>query len=100
MMRGARIALLRAPTWRPLARAGLMRQRRIMVAHSGSFSGERPAAVVFPGQGAHKPGMGRDWFDAFAESRAVFDEASSALGYDVSRLCFEDAERLALTEYQ
>lgn len=60
----------------------------------------RPLALVFPGQGSQKPGMGRDFFDRYPESRAVFDEASSALGMDVPRLCFEDAERLALTEFQ
>jgi [acyl-carrier-protein] S-malonyltransferase len=59
-----------------------------------------PLAVVFPGQGSQKPGMGRDFFDAYAESRAVYETASAALGYDVAKLCFDDAERLALTEFQ
>ncbi|HEY2772511.1 MAG TPA: ACP S-malonyltransferase [Candidatus Binatia bacterium] len=57
-------------------------------------------AVVFPGQGAQKPGMGRDFFEQYAESRAVFEEASAALGYDVAALCFDDPARLALTEFQ
>lgn len=60
----------------------------------------RPLAVVFPGQGAQKPGMGRDFVERYAESRAVFDEASAAVGYDVAALCFDDTERLALTEFQ
>lgn len=60
----------------------------------------RPTAVVFPGQGAHKLGMGRDFFEAYAESRAVFEEASEAAGYDVGALCFEENPRLALTEFQ
>lgn len=60
----------------------------------------RPPAVVFPGQGSQKPGMGRDFHERYAESRAVFDEASAAAGYDMARLCFEDPERLALTEFQ
>jgi [acyl-carrier-protein] S-malonyltransferase/trans-AT polyketide synthase/acyltransferase/oxidoreductase domain-containing protein len=44
--------------------------------------------------------MGRDFFDACAESRAVYEEASDAIGYDVAALSFDDAERLALTEFQ
>ncbi|MFN2424953.1 MAG: ACP S-malonyltransferase [Candidatus Binatia bacterium] len=60
----------------------------------------RPLAVVFPGQGAQKPGMGRDFFERYVECRAVFDTASTAVGYDMSALCFEDAARLALTEFQ
>jgi [acyl-carrier-protein] S-malonyltransferase len=61
---------------------------------------DRPLAVVFPGQGSQKPGMGRDFHEAFAESRAVYEEASAALGYDIAALSFDDAERLALTEFQ
>lgn len=60
----------------------------------------RPLAIVFPGQGAQKTGMARDFCEASAESRAVFEEASDALGYDMQALCFSDAERLALTEFQ
>lgn len=56
-------------------------------------------ALVFPGQGAQKVGMGRDFFDAEACARDVFTEASDALSLDVAQLCFEDAERLALTEF-
>ena len=58
-----------------------------------------PTTVVFPGQGSQRPGMGRDFAERFAASRRVFDEASEALGLDLRRLCFEDDERLGLTEY-
>jgi [acyl-carrier-protein] S-malonyltransferase len=55
-------------------------------------------AFVFPGQGSQKVGMGRELCDAFPLSRAVFDEADSALGFPLSRLCFEGPEdELALT---
>jgi [acyl-carrier-protein] S-malonyltransferase len=56
-------------------------------------------AVVFPGQGTQRAGMARDFHDAFEESRRVFAEASDALGLDVAALCFDDADRLALTEF-
>src|SRR5215813_4748143 len=58
-----------------------------------------PTAVVFPGQGSQRPGMGRDFDERFPASRQVYDEASEALGLDLRRLCFEADDRLRLTEY-
>ncbi len=49
-------------------------------------------AFVFPGQGSQQAGMGRALAEAFPESRAVFDEADRALGFSLSRLCFEGPE--------
>lgn len=49
-------------------------------------------AFVFPGQGSQKVGMGRAWADAFPAARATFDEASSALGFDLAKLCWEGPE--------
>jgi [acyl-carrier-protein] S-malonyltransferase len=49
-------------------------------------------AFVFPGQGSQAVGMGRALADAFPESRAVFEEAESSLGFALSRLCFEGPE--------
>ncbi len=46
-------------------------------------------AVLFPGQGSQRPGMGRALFEAFPEARAVFEEADSVLGEPLSALCFE-----------
>jgi [acyl-carrier-protein] S-malonyltransferase len=57
-------------------------------------------AFVFPGQGSQSVGMGKALVEAQPALRAVYDEASSVLGYDVASLCFEGpAERLNLTEY-
>jgi len=56
-------------------------------------------AIVFPGQGSQRAGMGRDFCDRFAASRAVFAEASDALGLDVGALCFSEDPRLDLTEF-
>ena len=54
--------------------------------------------IVFPGQGSQKNGMAQDFFDQFKEARDVFSEASDALNLDMASLCFNDDERLHLTE--
>lgn len=59
----------------------------------------KKTALVFPGQGTQRPGMGRDFYDNIPESRKTFEEASQTLGWDVAALCFGDDERLDLTEY-
>src|ERR687892_2230030 len=56
-------------------------------------------AFIFPGQGSQAPGMGRELAEKFPVARRVFEEADDALGFAVSRLCFEGpAEDLQLTE--
>jgi [acyl-carrier-protein] S-malonyltransferase/trans-AT polyketide synthase/acyltransferase/oxidoreductase domain-containing protein len=49
-----------------------------------------PAAVVFPGQGTQRPGMGKDFYEQIASSRETYEEASDVLGWDVAALCFDD----------
>jgi [acyl-carrier-protein] S-malonyltransferase len=49
-------------------------------------------AFVFPGQGAQKVGMGRVWADAVPEARQAFEEADEALGFPLSKLCWEGPE--------
>ena len=57
------------------------------------------AAFIFPGQGAQKIGMGKDFYETFEVSKAVYDQASSWLGMDVCVLCFEENDRLDITRY-
>lgn len=56
-------------------------------------------AFVFPGQGAQKAGMGKDFYDAFDTARHIFEDASDWLSLDMKALCFEENEKLDLTEY-
>ena len=63
--------------------------------------GNRQSAIayVFPGQGSQYSGMGKDLAEGFSAAREVFEEVDEALGFSLSRLCFEGpAEDLQLTE--
>ena len=56
-------------------------------------------AFLFPGQGSQAPGMGLDLANRYGAARAVFARADEALGFPLSRLCFEGpAEELKRTE--
>lgn len=55
-------------------------------------------AFLFPGQGSQRVGMGKALSDNFPRARLVFEEADAALGFSLSRLCFEGPEaELTLT---
>src|SRR5438067_13043336 len=56
-------------------------------------------AFLFPGQGSQTIGMGKDLAEKFPVARQTFEEADDALGYQLSKLCFEGPEdQLRLTE--
>lgn len=56
-------------------------------------------AFIFPGQGAQYIGMGKDFYEQIPVSREMFDLASKAAGLDVAALCFEENEKINITEY-
>lgn len=56
-------------------------------------------AFLFPGQGSQFAGMGKSLADAYPEAAQVFQEADAALGFALSKLCFEGPDdALRLTE--
>jgi [acyl-carrier-protein] S-malonyltransferase len=56
-------------------------------------------AFVFPGQASQYPGMGKELADTYPVAKSVFDEADEALGFSISKMCFEGSEEdLKLTE--
>ena len=57
-------------------------------------------AFVFPGQGSQKVGMCKDFYDNYACAKKVFAEADDALGFSITKMCFEGPEEeLRLTKY-
>jgi len=56
-------------------------------------------AFLFAGQGAQYVGMGKDLYDSFPESKAVFDRADKVLGFSLSGLCFSGPQE-ELTQSQ
>ena len=56
-------------------------------------------AFVFPGQGAQQIGMAKDFYETFESSKEVFEVADAALDIDIKKICFEEEDKINLTEY-
>lgn len=56
-------------------------------------------AFLYPGQGAQTAGMGADFYEKSAMAKELYEAATGALGLDMKKLCFEENEKLDLTEY-
>ncbi|MEW6073028.1 MAG: ACP S-malonyltransferase [Planctomycetota bacterium] len=55
-------------------------------------------AILFPGQGAQHPGMGKDWCDAYPAARRVFAAADEALGFPLSEACWSGGDAVHRTD--
>src|ERR1041384_2085835 len=49
-------------------------------------------ALLCPGQGAQQVGMGRDFAQAHGVAARIYETADKALGFSLSKLCFEGPE--------
>ena len=59
----------------------------------------KPIALIFPGQGSQKIGMGKFLYDNFPLAKDIFDEVDDTLNYKLSKLMFEGPiEELNLTQ--
>jgi len=56
-------------------------------------------AFLFSGQGAQYVGMGKELYDHFECARNVLERANEALGFSLSRICFEKEKELNQTEF-
>lgn len=56
-------------------------------------------AFVFPGQGAQYIGMGKEFYEKEPEAKRVYELASRVTGLDIPALCFEENDKLDITEY-
>ncbi len=56
-------------------------------------------AFLYPGQGAQMCGMGKDFYENSPLAKDIYDKAAEALGLDMRALCFEENDKLDLTEY-
>ena len=55
-------------------------------------------AILFPGQGAQFPGMGRDWCEAFPVARQTFEQADAILGFPLSEACWSESDTVHRTD--
>jgi malonyl CoA-acyl carrier protein transacylase len=76
------------------------------LAKQGIFAGPEdlpalPLAFVFPGQGTHYAGMGRDLYDSFPVIKEWMDRAAAVAEFDLLQLLFHDREEnLQKTRWQ
>jgi [acyl-carrier-protein] S-malonyltransferase len=60
---------------------------------------EHNTAFVFPGQGSQFAGMGKDVAERYPAARKVFADIDTALGFSISKICFDGPEeQLKLTQ--
>jgi malonyl CoA-acyl carrier protein transacylase len=90
-----------------LAQAGIVSPKILRsLAQQGIFINPEdlpapPLAFVFPGQGAHYGGMGRNLYESFPVIKEWMDRAAAAADFDLLHLLFQDREEnLQKTRWQ
>ena len=90
-----------------LSKHGIVTPRALRsLAQQGVFMGTEdlqvpPLALVFPGQGTHYAGMGRDLYESFSVIKGWMDRAAAAADFDLLHLLFHDREEnLQMTRWQ
>ena len=56
-------------------------------------------AFIFPGQGAQYVGMGKDFYENIPVCKEVFEMATKAAGFSIEDICFEENDKINITEY-
>ena len=91
----------------PLAEGGMVSPKALRSwARQGIFLSREdqpvlPLALVFPGQGSHYAGMGRELYESFPVIKEWMDRAAAAADFDLLHLLFHDQEEnLQKTRWQ
>src|SRR6476660_8616526 len=85
--------------WKSLQREARRLDQRYPAANRYNSGLNPKTAFLFPGQGSQAAGMGKALADSYPAARRGFEEADDALGFALSRLCFEGPDdQLKLTE--
>lgn len=75
----------------------ILREEGIVAENTPNNSNVK-SAILFPGQGAQFPGMGREFCEKYEVSRQTYEEASDILHIDMKKMCFGDADGLDQTK--
>ncbi len=57
------------------------------------------AVLIYPGQGAQYIGMGKEFYETYDYVKELYKEASEEISLDLIKLCFEENDKLDLTQY-